>query len=138
MEFVRTFAQVGADDVALAGGKGANLGELVAAGLPVPRGVVLTTDAYAAFTAGLDVMALAAEGDEAIRAAFLAAPVPDAVTGEVRAAYAELGAPPVAVRSSATVEDLADASFAGQQETFLDVRGADAVLDAVVRCWASS
>ena len=75
MEFVRTFAQVGAGDVALAGGKGANLGELVAAGLPVPRGVVLTTDAYTAFTAGagLDVTALAAEGDEAIRAAFLGA-----------------------------------------------------------------
>ncbi|MFC5061828.1 PEP/pyruvate-binding domain-containing protein [Actinomycetospora atypica] len=139
MEFVRTFAQVGAGDVALAGGKGANLGELVAAGLPVPPGVVLTTDAYAAFVAaaGLDVTALAEQGDEAIHAAFLAAPVPDAVAAEVRAAYAELGAPPVAVRSSATAEDLADASFAGQQETYLDVRGADALLDAVVRCWAS-
>ncbi|MHC1560808.1 PEP/pyruvate-binding domain-containing protein [Actinomycetospora sp. C-140] len=134
MEFVRTFAQVGAGDVALAGGKGANLGELVRAGLPVPPGVVLTTDAYAAFVdaAGLDVTAV---GD--VRAAFLGAAVPVEVAREVRAAYADLGAGPVAVRSSATAEDLADASFAGQQETFLDVRGEDAVLDAVVRCWAS-
>jgi pyruvate,water dikinase len=143
VDFVRTFAQVSAADVALAGGKGANLGELVRAGLPVPPGVVLTTDAYAAFVAaaGLDVPALAARGAEVVQAAFRAAAVPDAVpdavAAEVRAAYADLGAPPVAVRSSATAEDLADASFAGQQETFLDVRGEEALLDAVVRCWAS-
>ncbi|MDF2976358.1 MAG: pyruvate phosphate dikinase PEP/pyruvate-binding [Actinomycetospora sp.] len=139
MDFVRTFAQVSAADVALAGGKGANLGELVRAGLPVPPGVVLTTDAYAAFVAaaGLDVPALAARGAEAVQAAFRAAPVPGAVAAEIRAVYADLGAPPVAVRSSATAEDLADASFAGQQETMLDVRGEDALLDAVVRCWAS-
>ena len=131
MEYVRTFAQVGAGDVALVGGKGANLGELVRAGLPVPDGVVLTTGAYAAVAAGIDVRA------PGVQEAFLGRAVPAEVAVEIRAAYAGLGGGPVAVRSSATAEDLADASFAGQQETFLDVRGEDAVLDAVVRCWAS-
>ncbi|MDD7942609.1 PEP/pyruvate-binding domain-containing protein [Actinomycetospora lutea] len=131
MEYVRTFAQVTAADVALVGGKGANLGELVRAGLPVPDGVVLTTDAYAVAAAGVDV------ASPGVQEGFLALTVPDDVAAEVRAAYADLGGGPVAVRSSATAEDLADASFAGQQETLLDVRGEDALLDAVVRCWAS-
>ncbi|GAA4902199.1 phosphoenolpyruvate synthase [Actinomycetospora succinea] len=131
MRFVRGFAEVGAADVALVGGKGANLGELVRAGLPVPDGVVLTTEAYAVAAAGIDV------GSPGVQEAFLGLAVPSEVAAEVRAAYAGLGWGPVAVRSSATAEDLADASFAGQQETFLDVRGEEAVLDAVVRCWAS-
>ncbi|MEJ2889243.1 PEP/pyruvate-binding domain-containing protein [Actinomycetospora aeridis] len=131
MEYVRAFAQVGSDDVALVGGKGANLGELVRARLPVPPGVVLTTEAYAVAAAGFDV------GSPEVHEAFLGVSVPPGVAAQVRAAYADLGGGPVAVRSSATAEDLADASFAGQQETFLDVRGEDAVLDAVVRCWAS-
>ena len=108
---------VGRDDVALVGGKGANLGELVQAGFAVPPGFVVTTDAYRASLAGHEV--------------------PEGVRTEILAAYAALGQPPVAVRSSATVEDLAGASFAGQLDTSLNVRGDDALLDAVRRCWVS-
>jgi rifampicin phosphotransferase len=134
-----------AGDLALAGGKAANLGELIGAGFPVPDGFCVTTDAYAelAGTAGiadlLDGPALpAAELARAARERILAAPVPADVAEAVAAAYAELGeSVPVAVRSSATTEDLPFASSAGQQDTYLDVTGTDAVLDAVHRCWAS-
>src|SRR5439155_9232686 len=72
------------------------------------------------------------------REQLLAAPVPEAITNAVREAYAALGAEaPVAVRSSATAEDLPGASFAGQQDTYLNVTGAEALVDAVRRCWAS-
>ena len=103
----------------MAGGKGANLGELVGAGYAVPPGFVVTTGAYRAATAS---------GWRE---------VPADVGRAVREAYAALGAPPVAVRSSATAEDLPGAAFAGQQDTYLDVEGADAVVDAVRDCWAS-
>ena len=108
--------RVRATDVALAGGKGANLGELMAAGLPVPAGFVVTTDAYRR----------AARGE----------PTPEDLAA-ITAAYADLGEPLVAVRSSATIEDLAEGSFAGQFETVLGVRGPEAVARAVRRCWAS-
>ena len=111
-----------------AGGKGANLGELIRAGFAVPAGFVVTTDAYRSAVAGL-----AHPTSEAI--ASLA--IPDDVRKEVQAAYAQLGGGPVAVRSSATAEDLPGAAFAGQQDTFLNVVGADAVVDAVRGCWAS-
>ena len=135
MRYLRQLADVGRGDLALAGGKGANLGELVRAGLPVPPGFVLTTDAYRAYVAGIREQTLALDDPERIRALFTA-PLPDDVAAELLAARAELG-PAVAVRSSATAEDLDDASFAGQQDTFLDVRGDDALLAAVRRCWAS-
>ncbi|HWM59874.1 MAG TPA: PEP/pyruvate-binding domain-containing protein [Pseudonocardia sp.] len=131
----------------LVGGKGANLAELLAAGFPVPGGFCVDTTGYlaAAAATGLDdVLAAAgtARPDGALaaraRAALTGAPVPEAIAEAVRAGYAQLGADvPVAVRSSATAEDLPAASFAGQQDTFLNVVGADAVLDAVRRCWAS-
>jgi pyruvate,water dikinase len=149
---IRRFAEVGATDVDTAGGKGANLGELTRAGLPVPPGFVLTTAAYDAFVAanGLattiagiagrpaddDTAAFEAAATE-IGGLFRAGKVPPEIDDAVDAAYAELGGGPVAVRSSATAEDLADASFAGQQDTYLDVRGAGAVRSAVVDCWAS-
>ena len=149
MRYIRPFAALGRDDLADAGGKGANLGELTRAGLPVPPGFVLTTAAYRAFVAGIgeEVLRLAdlprdaepAAYDEPARrihALFAAAPVPDDIAAELRAARAALG-PAVAVRSSATAEDLEGASFAGQQDTFLDVRGDDALLAAVRDCWAS-
>ena len=102
------------------GGKAANLGELVRAGFEVPRGFVVTTEAYHRRNP---------DGS-----------VPAAIADEIRTAWQELvgetGAR-VAVRSSATAEDLTEASFAGQQETFLDVEGADAVVTAVADCWAS-
>lgn len=144
MADVRELADFGRDDVADAGGKAANLGELVRAGFPVPPGFVVTTAAYrvALDRAGLtaQVHALAAEGPTAaprIRALFDDVALPAALADDIAAAYAALGSPAVAVRSSATAEDLPGASFAGQQDTYLDVRGEDAVQDAVRRCWAS-
>ncbi|MGY1663829.1 PEP/pyruvate-binding domain-containing protein [Geodermatophilus sp. SYSU D00705] len=143
---------VDAGAVERVGGKAANLGELIGAGLPVPDGFCVTTDAYRDVVAAADLTGvldeLAATGaDDLDRSAdlarrarerILATPVPAHVAAEVTAAYRELGeATPVAVRSSATAEDLPDASFAGQQDTYLGVAGADAVLDAVHRCWAS-
>src|SRR5690349_8486985 len=147
MRYLRRFADLGGDDVALAGGTGATLGELTRAGLPVPPGFVLTTDAYRAFVgaAGIGDAVLAAAGDgpaaheersRRIRELFASAPVPDDVAAALVACRAELG-PAVAVRSSATAEDLAEASFAGQQDTFLNVRGTDALLARVRDCWAS-
>ncbi len=112
--------QVGAGDLALVGGKAANLGELVRAGFEVPRGFVVTTQAY--------------------RGRNPDGSVPAPLAGEIRAAWRELvgdSGSRVAVRSSATAEDLPGASFAGQQETFLDVDGEDAVIAAVADCWAS-
>ena len=112
--------EVGRGDVALAGGKGANLGELLRAGFAVPPGFVVTTQLYR------DVLAAPSPTR-----------LPEDLAAEVLAAYDELGGGPVAVRSSATAEDLPGAAFAGQQETFLDVEGAEALLAAVRGCWAS-
>ncbi len=133
----------------LAGGKGANLARLAQAGFPVPAGFMIATPAYLAFVQGnrleekiaallpeLDTEALErASGD--IRALFTAGTIPDAVEEEIRTVYRHLGGPAVAVRSSATAEDLPDLSFAGQQETYLNVVGENALLKAVVDCWSS-
>lgn len=139
----------------LVGGKARNLGVLAAAGFPVPDGFCLTTDAYA-LAAPPELNALAARLDDAAggdgpagpagrdglaaraRELIMAADVPPGISAAVLTAYTALGAwAPVAVRSSATAEDLPFASFAGQQDSFLNVRGPDAVIDAVRRCWAS-
>jgi pyruvate,water dikinase len=118
------------------GGKAANLGVLLAAGLPVPPGFCVTTAAYrrVAEAAGEKPSAPA----EQTRSRLEAFPVPEDIAAAIRAAYAGLGSDTVvAVRSSATAEDLPEASFAGQLDTCLNVAGADAVLNAVRRCWAS-
>ena len=149
---VLALERLGQDMLAKVGGKAANLGELARASLPVPAGFCLTTRAYLDATASpalADVhRALAATSPDDLaglaslaakaRALVLDADVPAGIDAAVRAAYAGLGADAaVAVRSSATAEDLPFASFAGQQDTFLNVVGADAVLAAVRRCWAS-
>ena len=144
---VLDLAALDAGMLSVVGGKAANLGELIQAGLPVPPGFCVTTEAYrqvaASAAIAFDAIEAAAAGDlprlaAQARAAILAAPVPAAVARAVVEAYARLGAEaPVAVRSSATAEDLPFASFAGQQDTYLHVVGAEAVLDAVRRCWAS-
>ncbi|UJP09469.1 phosphoenolpyruvate synthase [Microbacterium sp. KUDC0406] len=147
---VRPLSDLTAADIPIAGGKGANLGELVRAGFPVPDGFVVTTAAYDAFVAGdgldtaLGGLAEDSEGDLAeadvaadAAALFAASDLPTGIAEQVTAAYTALGEGPVAVRSSATAEDLPGASFAGQQDTYLNVDGAAAVLDAVRRCWAS-
>ncbi|MFI6534099.1 PEP/pyruvate-binding domain-containing protein [Nonomuraea sp. NPDC050547] len=141
MKTALEFSEIHAGMLAEAGGKAANLGELTRAGLPVPQGWVLTTDAYhqAAETAGLQEV-IAQGGDLAAKARqrLLETTIPAEVAEEVRKAYAGLGeSAPVAVRSSATAEDLPFASFAGQQDTFLNVVGPDDVLRAVRKCWAS-
>jgi pyruvate,water dikinase len=153
MTYTARFDVIGKDDLALAGGKGANLGELSRAGLPVPPGFVVITTAYDDFveSGGLrnEILGLASRIEdpaalesaaEEILALFARTEIPEGVASEVRAAYRELagdGASPVAVRSSATAEDLPGASFAGQQETYLNVRGEAALLEAVRACWAS-
>ena len=134
--------EVGGGDLAAAGGKGANLGELRRAGFPVPPGFVASTAAYRRFAAQNGLNEVIArdlqEGDDAaIRSAFERAPIPPEIESELRAAYRRLGGGPVAVRSSATAEDLPTAAFAGQQDTYLNVTGEEALLDAVRRCWAS-
>lgn len=140
MRWVLSLAEVGRGDIALAGGKGANLGELVRAGFPVPPGFVVTTQAYDLFVDQAQIAAeLQGSDGERLRALF-DRPIPDDLAAAIADAYAALTADTpgiVAVRSSATAEDLADASFAGQQDTFLGVSGSAAVLDAVRRCWAS-
>ena len=146
------FAEVGRDDVSLVGGKGANLGELTQADIPVPPGFVVTTRAYREFInhSGLDhVLRRILDGldvdDEsqlnataaAVQQAIEQAEMPATMQQEIRTAYGQLGEGPVAVRSSATAEDLAEASFAGQQATFLNIEGGVNVVEAVQRCWAS-
>jgi pyruvate,water dikinase len=130
-------------DEPLFGGKSAGLGELLAAGIRVPPGFALSCAAFDHFIDEAALHETIASGDSAaIMAAIRAAEVPAEVRCEVARHYAALGAetgdePPVAVRSSAVGEDSAEATFAGQQETLLWVRGADAVCAAVRECWAS-
>ena len=136
------------------GGKGASLARMAAAGLPVPPGFHITTAAYRRFVTehGLQEQILAAvsavtpdqpatleEASRQIGRLFAQSALPDDIAEAIRRAYAALGGGdlPVAVRSSATAEDLPELSFAGQQETYLNVRGEAMVLDAVKRCWAS-
>ena len=152
MTYTKQFGEIGKDDLWLAGGKGANLGELSRAGLPVPLGFVVTTGAYDDFVevGGLryEILRLASRAEdpaaletaaEEIHAHFARTGVPEVVAKEIRVAYRELteDSAPVAARSSATAEDLPGASFAGQQETYLNVHGEAALLEAVKDCWAS-
>jgi len=155
MPYIARFDHEQATDHDLVGGKGANLGRLTAAGFPVPGGFTVTTEAYDLFLgdkALRDVITgTLADADyedaEAmtiatgqIREAILAATAPQVLDSAIREAYAALGGDQqlrVAVRSSGTAEDLAEASFAGMHDTYLDITGSDAVLDAVKRCWAS-
>ncbi|MFD9702162.1 PEP/pyruvate-binding domain-containing protein [Lentzea sp. NPDC059081] len=129
------FSGVDGTMLAVVGGKAANLGELTRAGFPVPPGFCVTTDAYRAVA---EAGELASTTPENARRTLLETPVPQEIRDAIGTAYRALGDNvPVAVRSSATAEDLPFASFAGQQDTFLNVVGEDAVVDAVRRCWAS-
>jgi phosphohistidine swiveling domain-containing protein len=136
------------------GGKGASLARLMAAGLPVPNGFHITTAAYRQFieqnelqprileiTARVDLNqpSTLEKASQEIQERFAQSPVPSEIGEAIDQAYAELSGEetPVAVRSSATAEDLPELSFAGQQETFLNIRGSRAMQEAVRRCWAS-
>lgn len=144
-------AHFGRTSLALAGGKGANLGELLQAGFEVPPGFVITTAAYDLLlqSNGLqtrlhdllaslksDEPASVADTSEKIRQALEEVSIPASIAEEALSAYRQLGGA-VAVRSSATAEDLPGAAFAGQQETFLNVLGEQALLEAVKACWIS-
>lgn len=134
------FDDITAGDTARVGGKGANLGECARAGLPVPPGFCVSADAYREATGDVTglLTADAAQGDAfAARERVLSLPIPESVRSAISEAYLLLGEPAVAVRSSATAEDLAEASFAGQQDTYLGIVGIEAILDAVRRCWSS-
>ncbi|MFC7200365.1 pyruvate, water dikinase [Halospeciosus flavus] len=149
---VRWLEDVRADDIESVGGKGASLGELTDAGLPVPPGFVVTAGTYRSFIeeTGIDEelfeavdvdaedTAALAEAESRAKELILETELPESVRQEIVNSYDELGGGEafVAVRSSATAEDLPDASFAGQQETFLNVTREDLV-DRVKRCWAS-
>ena len=163
--YTRRLDEVGSRDRGLVGGKCASLGEMISAGLPVPEGFAVTVDAFEAFRATddlrtrltaevrsadvSDAAALQRAHDRTV-AMVLAAEMPRAVEADVRAAYDELDRRvgrlrglgedqhvAVAVRSSSVDEDGEDASFAGQQETYLWVTGADEVVQKVRECWAS-
>lgn len=150
-EWIVPLASAAETDLARVGGKARSLGRLIRAGLPVPDGFVVTCDAYrdhvtatglagpiASALAGIDSdAARLAERSRAIGDAFSSSAPAPAMLGAIEAALAALGGGPVAVRSSASAEDSATASFAGQHDTFLDLRGTDAVLSAILRCWAS-
>ena len=135
-----------------AGGKGANLVRLTRAGFDVPRGFIVSTNAYREFVKAnkLDaVIQQALEGlapenadalenaSQTIRSAFAQGVLPSAIHHEIQTAYVELNRKSVAVRSSATAEDLPDLSFAGQQDTYLNIIGEEQLLQAVVNCWSS-
>jgi pyruvate,water dikinase len=143
-----------AADLALAGGKGASLARLAVSGLPVPGGFHVTTEAYRRFVTQAGLRELLLEAVANVTAAdpatceaaarritplFARGVTPEPIAEAVRAAYAALdtGEAAVAVRSSATAEDLPELSFAGQQDTYLNIQGEARVLDAVKRCWAS-
>ncbi|MDQ2693618.1 MAG: hypothetical protein M3Y68_16390, partial [Chloroflexota bacterium] len=138
--------------LANAGGKGMNLARLTRAGFAVPPGFIISTDAYREFLntnrwlpemVAVADTAVAEDADTLeristqIRVAFSAGKMPEEIENAIRAAYADLKENPVAVRSSATAEDLPDLSFAGQQDTYLNVIGVDPLLEAVVNCWSS-
>ncbi len=152
MRHTRSLADLRGADAPVFGGKSASLGDLIAAEIPVPPGFALSTTAYRTFleAAGLERMIAAAmsrvdpddvgsvgAASHSIGEAMRSAPLPDEVHDEVAQLYGELGESPVAVRSSALGEDSQEATFAGQQETYLWIRGADHVCDAVRDCWVS-
>lgn len=151
MELVRWFTSIGRNDVAIAGGKGANVGEMARAGLATPPGFVLLTAAYRMFVEANELQGeierLARSIDEAgtaveevslaIKGLFERGAMPAEIEKAALAAYSELGEGAVAVRSSATAEDMEEASFAGQQESYLNIQSKDEVLSAVRRCWSS-
>lgn len=158
MKYVVKFENLNKEDINIAGGKGANLGELTQAGIPVPPGFVITSETYDTFMkkTGIyaEVMTILEYIDinntkelqqsaEKIKGIITSTEVPEDIKTLIIEAYNALSAKVgkddiyVAVRSSATAEDLPEASFAGQQDTFLNVKGRDDIVNYVRKCWAS-
>jgi len=156
MDPVVWLKDVGKEDLSVVGGKGASLGEMINIGVPVPGGFAVTAQAFRDFInrAGIAKRLFEAldvdvnqekelhKAEEAAKKLIMDAKVPEDIERAIKSRYEELCKQEgkqvfVAVRSSATAEDLPDASFAGQQETYLNMRGAEDVFNAVRRCWAS-
>lgn len=152
INYCRPLNTLRAKDQSRFGGKSASLGELLAAGIPVPPGFAVAVDAFHSFvrhsdlqptirrhlsTCSLDEADALVAASAAIAAEFDAAAMPPEIAAEITRGYGDLGQPPAAVRSSAVGEDSATATFAGQQESFLWVMHEDAVLAAARACWAS-
>src|SRR3989339_2249780 len=174
MDFIAWFSELSKDDVPLVGGKGANLGEMYNAKLPIPPGFVVTSEAFKAYIentkikeqissilSNLDIEDNTAlqEASRKLKELIMRTPVPKDIADMIKEAYSNLDidehvikeaskealaivkggreAPLVAVRSSATAEDLPEASFAGQQETFMNVKGEKDLLEKVLLVWAS-
>ena len=146
------FEEVGKEDISQVGGKGANLGEMTKAGITVPPGFIVTAQSYFYFLEKSNltdtIRKLLSDLDtndseklqkvaSRIKSLLNAAAMPEEIAREIAQAYGKLGSGAVAVRSSATAEDLPEASFAGQQRTFLNVTGENDVIAAVQGCWAS-
>ncbi len=148
--------EVGKEDIATVGGKGASLGEMLRAELPVPTGFAVTAQAYRRFIdengisdelfssleVDVDDADELSEAEKKAKKIIMGAKIPDDIEKSIRSKYKELckregNQAFVAVRSSATAEDLPDASFAGQQDTFLNIKGEQNVIEAVKKCWAS-
>jgi pyruvate,water dikinase len=152
LKVIAWFEEISKADIPMAGGKGANLGELTKYQVPVPPGFVVTAGAYfrfleeanltdkiRAYLEGLDTRESKRLEEVAnqIKDTISQAPMPSDIAEEIRQAYRKMGGGLVAVRSSATAEDLPEASFAGQQRTFLNIEGETGVVAAVQGCWAS-
>ncbi len=152
MKVIAWFEDIGKADIPLAGGKGANLGELTKSQIPVPPGFVVTANTYFHFLNdaklekkihklldNLDVedSKKLEEVANQVKELIISARMPTHISEEIKQAYRKLGGGMVAVRSSATAEDLPEASFAGQQRTFLNIQGENEVVEAVQGCWAS-
>ena len=154
------FEELEKEDIPLVGGKNANLGEMTKAGIPVPPGFAITAYAYQKFLKETGIAEKIyqtiketvtdpndpkqyEEASKKVRQLIESTPMPKEIEEAIRNAYAELSKKTrmvdvfVAVRSSATAEDLPDASFAGQQETYLNVRGADELVEKTIKCWSS-
>jgi rifampicin phosphotransferase len=152
MELIRTLTDISQRELSIAGGKEANLGELIRAGFPVPPGYVLLTSAYQHFISTNNfmdeiewlaqlttshVLASYEYASQSINALFASGTMPEEIVQACELAYQELGAGSVAIRSSATTEDLPKASFAGLHESYLNVPSLEDVLIAVRQCWSS-
>ncbi|MFZ3382912.1 MAG: PEP/pyruvate-binding domain-containing protein, partial [Candidatus Methanoperedens sp.] len=148
--------EVGKEDIAIVGGKGASLGEMLRAELPVPTGFAVTAQAFRRFIdetgindelfgsleVDVDNADILRNAEKKAKKILMDAKMPQDIDNSIRSKYREMCKKEgnevfVAVRSSATAEDLPDASFAGQQDTFLNMKGEQNVIDAVKKCWAS-
>ncbi|AGG06190.1 MULTISPECIES: phosphoenolpyruvate synthase [Dehalococcoides] len=151
-EAIVWFNEVTKNDIPLVGGKGANLGEMTNAGIPVPPGYIVTANAYFDFINSSNLHPAISKALESldindskqlsvvaniVKEMILSTPMPPGLATQIKTAYKKMGQGLVAVRSSATAEDLPEASFAGQQSTYLNIEGGDEVVVAVQKCWAS-